>query len=134
MHPNKPQLHDVVCFRIFGIAIATSSLLNMLIPSACKIHYSVVMLVRITQGLVEVSANPAGCVTSLLTLSRHLRDVAGRNYDLPVLSMLLLYNAKCISSWNAVLAGRHVPGLPRHLALLGAPTRAFATGHPLILR
>ena len=35
--------------------VGKSSLLNMLIPSACKIHYSVVMLVRITQGLVEVN-------------------------------------------------------------------------------
>jgi ACS family sodium-dependent inorganic phosphate cotransporter-like MFS transporter 6/7/8 len=41
-------------FRVFGCAIAMTSVLNMLIPGACKIHFVAVMVVRILQGLVEV--------------------------------------------------------------------------------
>ncbi|KAK3920646.1 Vesicular glutamate transporter 1, partial [Frankliniella fusca] len=39
--------------RIFGLAIVTSSVLNLLVPGATEIHPSVVILVRICQGLVE---------------------------------------------------------------------------------
>ncbi|ELU12188.1 hypothetical protein CAPTEDRAFT_177109 [Capitella teleta] len=45
--------------RIFGCAIATSSFLNLFIPGACRIHYVMVMLVRIVQGLVEGVTYPA---------------------------------------------------------------------------
>lgn len=42
--------------RVFGSAIATSALLNMLLPIAAKAGYQYVMLLRILQGLVEVSS------------------------------------------------------------------------------
>jgi ACS family sodium-dependent inorganic phosphate cotransporter-like MFS transporter 6/7/8 len=40
---------------VFGSAIAVSAFLNMLLPGAAKIHPVAVILVRILQGLVEVS-------------------------------------------------------------------------------
>ncbi|ROT84442.1 hypothetical protein C7M84_022373 [Penaeus vannamei] len=39
--------------RVFGTAIATSSLLNMLIPGASRLHPVAVISVRVLQGLVE---------------------------------------------------------------------------------
>lgn len=41
--------------RIFGIAIATSSFLNLLVPGALKVDPIVDMLVQICKGLAEVS-------------------------------------------------------------------------------
>lgn len=43
--------------RVFGAAIFLTSVLNMFIPSAARVHYGCVMFVRILQGLVEVSEN-----------------------------------------------------------------------------
>ena len=40
--------------RVFGFAIVATSTLNMLIPSAARVHFGCVILVRICQGLVEV--------------------------------------------------------------------------------
>lgn len=40
--------------RIFGTAIACSSFLNLLVPGAILLHPTVVILVRVLQGLVEV--------------------------------------------------------------------------------
>jgi hypothetical protein len=40
--------------RVFGFAIVATSSLNMLIPSAARVHYGCVIFVRILQGLVEV--------------------------------------------------------------------------------
>lgn len=45
--------------RVFGAAIVLTSSLNMLIPSAARVHYGCVMLVRILQGLVEGVTYPA---------------------------------------------------------------------------
>lgn len=45
--------------RIFGLAIVTSSVLNLLVPGATEIHPSAVILVRICQGLVEGFTYPA---------------------------------------------------------------------------
>ncbi|XP_064417157.1 vesicular glutamate transporter 3 isoform X2 [Latimeria chalumnae] len=45
--------------RVFGAAIFLTSLLNMLIPSAAKVHYGCVLFVRILQGLVEGVTYPA---------------------------------------------------------------------------
>uniref|UniRef100_W5LWS3 Vesicular glutamate transporter 1 n=1 Tax=Lepisosteus oculatus TaxID=7918 RepID=W5LWS3_LEPOC len=45
--------------RVFGFAIVATSTLNMLIPSAARVHYSCVILVRILQGLVEGVTYPA---------------------------------------------------------------------------
>ncbi|GCC25438.1 hypothetical protein chiPu_0003848 [Chiloscyllium punctatum] len=45
--------------RVFGAAIFLTSTLNMLIPSAAKVHYGFVIFVRILQGLVEGVTYPA---------------------------------------------------------------------------
>ena len=42
--------------RVFGAAIFLTSILNMFIPSAARVHYGCVLFVRILQGLVEVIA------------------------------------------------------------------------------
>ncbi|XP_053575793.1 vesicular glutamate transporter 3 isoform X3 [Bombina bombina] len=45
--------------RVFGAAIFLTSILNMLIPSAAKVHYGFVIFVRVLQGLVEGVTYPA---------------------------------------------------------------------------
>ncbi|XP_009647624.1 vesicular glutamate transporter 2 [Egretta garzetta] len=44
---------------VFGAAILLTSSLNMLIPSAARVHYGCVIFVRILQGLVEGVTYPA---------------------------------------------------------------------------
>lgn len=48
-------LRVTVHLRVFGLAIVSTSVLNMLIPSAARTHVSCVIAVRVMQGLVEVS-------------------------------------------------------------------------------
>ncbi|PWA21936.1 hypothetical protein CCH79_00015646 [Gambusia affinis] len=43
--------------RVFGFAIVATSCLNMLIPTAARMHFGCVIIVRICQGLVEVRRN-----------------------------------------------------------------------------
>ncbi|XP_050085285.1 vesicular glutamate transporter 1 [Anopheles aquasalis] len=45
--------------RIFGTAIAMSAFLNLLVPGAMMLHPTVVILVRVLQGLVEGVTYPA---------------------------------------------------------------------------
>ncbi|XP_073514319.1 vesicular glutamate transporter 2 [Phyllobates terribilis] len=45
--------------RVFGAAIVLTSTLNMLIPSAARVHFGCVIFVRILQGLVEGVTYPA---------------------------------------------------------------------------
>ncbi|XP_070568588.1 vesicular glutamate transporter 2.1-like isoform X2 [Ptychodera flava] len=45
--------------RIFGSAIFITSFLNLLIPASCKVHYGMVIAVRVIQGLVEGVTYPA---------------------------------------------------------------------------
>ncbi|XP_069630165.1 vesicular glutamate transporter 1 [Haliaeetus albicilla] len=45
--------------RVFGLAIVSTSLLNMLIPSAARTHVGCVIAVRVMQGLVEGVTYPA---------------------------------------------------------------------------
>uniref|UniRef100_A0A8C6SHT6 Solute carrier family 17 member 8 n=1 Tax=Neogobius melanostomus TaxID=47308 RepID=A0A8C6SHT6_9GOBI len=45
--------------RVFGAAIFLTSMLNMFIPSAARVHYGCVLFVRILQGLVEGVTYPA---------------------------------------------------------------------------
>ncbi|XP_070813649.1 vesicular glutamate transporter 2 [Pituophis catenifer annectens] len=45
--------------RVFGAAILLTSTLNMLIPSAARVHFGCVIFVRILQGLVEGVTYPA---------------------------------------------------------------------------
>ena len=58
----KPQMTPLIFYlllRLFGYALLISSLLNMLIPAAAEVHFSVVMVVRVMQGLVEGVTYPA---------------------------------------------------------------------------
>ncbi|CAH8569141.1 unnamed protein product [Dicrocoelium dendriticum] len=45
--------------KLFGIAVGGSALLNLLLPSACKAHFGLVMAIRVMQGLVEGTSYPA---------------------------------------------------------------------------
>ncbi|CAH8473098.1 unnamed protein product [Schistosoma bovis] len=45
--------------RLFGIAVGGSAFLNLLLPAACKIHFGLVMTIRMLQGLVEGTSYPA---------------------------------------------------------------------------
>ncbi|XP_077121695.1 vesicular glutamate transporter 3 [Ranitomeya variabilis] len=45
--------------RVFGAAIFLTSIFNMLIPSAAKVHFGCVICVRVLQGLVEGVTYPA---------------------------------------------------------------------------
>uniref|UniRef100_UPI00358E66E3 vesicular glutamate transporter 2 isoform X3 n=1 Tax=Myxine glutinosa TaxID=7769 RepID=UPI00358E66E3 len=45
--------------RVFGLAIVSTSILNMFIPAAARLHYSCVICVRVLQGLVEGVTYPA---------------------------------------------------------------------------
>nr|XP_032815942.1 vesicular glutamate transporter 2 [Petromyzon marinus] len=45
--------------RVFGLAIVLTSTLNMFIPTAARVHYGLVIFVRILQGLVEGVTYPA---------------------------------------------------------------------------
>lgn len=64
---NPPDVHVSGCFpwpltsvclcRVFGFAVVATSCLNMLIPTAARMHFGCVIIVRICQGLVEVRGN-----------------------------------------------------------------------------
>ncbi|KAH8854129.1 Vesicular glutamate transporter 1 [Schistosoma japonicum] len=45
--------------RLFGIAVGGSAFLNLFLPAACKIHFGMVMMIRMLQGLVEGTSYPA---------------------------------------------------------------------------
>ncbi|XP_056119665.1 vesicular glutamate transporter 1 isoform X1 [Rhinichthys klamathensis goyatoka] len=45
--------------RVFGFAVVSTSILNMMIPSAARMHFGCVIFVRILQGLVEGVSYPA---------------------------------------------------------------------------
>lgn len=48
------RLYFLSSSRVFGFAIVATSCLNMLIPTAARMHFGCVIIVRIFQGLVEV--------------------------------------------------------------------------------
>lgn len=62
--------------RVFGAAIVLTSILNMFIPSAARVHYGCVMFVRILQGLVEVRipGKPENTGNDLVLFSYLLTD------------------------------------------------------------
>lgn len=63
--------------RVFGSAIATSAFLNMLLPVAAKAGFMYVMLLRILQGLVEVSTTAIYTYTYTVR-HLHTHTLAGR--------------------------------------------------------
>lgn len=85
--------------RIFGTAIAISAFLNLLVPGAMMLHPTVVILVRVLQGLVEVSDSECLRLQNFPDFTE-----AVRVFPPP---------------------GCNVSRLPRYLALLGPSARAL---------
>ena len=51
---HSVNIIDPSFVEIFGGAIAISAFLNLFLPGAFKVRYSLVIIVRILQGLAEV--------------------------------------------------------------------------------
>ncbi|MBN3300539.1 VGLU1 protein, partial [Amia calva] len=93
--------------RVFGFAIVATSTLNMLIPSAARVHYSCVILVRILQGLVEGVTYPAchgiwskwapPLERSRLATTAFCGSYAGAVVAMPLAGVLVQY-----SGWSSV--------------------------------
>ncbi|CAL1267338.1 unnamed protein product [Larinioides sclopetarius] len=104
--------------RIFGTAIAISAFLNLLIPKSAQIHTSVVMIVRILQGLVEGVTYPAchgiwkywapPMERSRLATIAFCGSYAGAVVGMPLSGMLTDY-----ISWQACFY-IYVHSVPRH--------------------
>ncbi|XP_069462506.1 vesicular glutamate transporter 1 [Ambystoma mexicanum] len=93
--------------RVFGFAIVSTSVLNMLIPSAAKVHYGCVICVRILQGLVEGVTYPAchgiwskwapPLERSRLATTAFCGSYAGAVIAMPLAGVLVQY-----SGWSSV--------------------------------
>jgi len=89
--------------RVFGSAIATSAGLNMLLPIAAKAGFQYVMLVRIFQGLVEVSARSS---TTLFLFLSSLPKHGPKQRPFPI----------CLHAPLATVARRQTASTQRHSA------------------
>uniref|UniRef100_A0A8C6LBF9 Vesicular glutamate transporter 1 n=1 Tax=Nothobranchius furzeri TaxID=105023 RepID=A0A8C6LBF9_NOTFU len=93
--------------RVFGFAVVATSCLNMLIPSAARIHFGCVILVRILQGLVEGVSYPAchgiwakwapPLERSRLATTAFCGSYAGAVIAMPLAGILVQY-----SGWSSV--------------------------------
>ncbi|XP_058385779.1 vesicular glutamate transporter 1 isoform X8 [Diceros bicornis minor] len=93
--------------RVFGFAIVATSTLNMLIPSAARVHYGCVIFVRILQGLVEGVTYPAchgiwskwapPLERSRLATTAFCGSYAGAVVAMPLAGVLVQY-----SGWSSV--------------------------------
>ncbi|MBN3279927.1 VGL2A protein, partial [Polyodon spathula] len=93
--------------RVFGAAIFFTSILNMLIPSAARVHYGLVIFVRILQGLVEGVTYPAchgiwskwapPLERSRLATTSFCGSYAGAVIAMPLAGILVQY-----SGWSSV--------------------------------
>ncbi|XP_077595609.1 vesicular glutamate transporter 1-like isoform X2 [Stigmatopora nigra] len=93
--------------RVFGFAIVATSFLNMLIPSAARMHFGCVILVRIFQGLVEGVSYPAchgiwakwapPLERSRLATTAFCGSYAGAVIAMPLAGILVQY-----SGWSSV--------------------------------
>uniref|UniRef100_A0AAR2JDU9 Vesicular glutamate transporter 1 n=1 Tax=Pygocentrus nattereri TaxID=42514 RepID=A0AAR2JDU9_PYGNA len=93
--------------RVFGFAIVATSTLNMLIPSAARIHYLCVIIVRVLQGLVEGVSYPAchgiwakwapPLERSRLATTAFCGSYAGAVIAMPLAGVLVQY-----SGWSSV--------------------------------
>uniref|UniRef100_A0A8C4TGZ4 Solute carrier family 17 member 6a n=1 Tax=Erpetoichthys calabaricus TaxID=27687 RepID=A0A8C4TGZ4_ERPCA len=93
--------------RVFGAAILLTSTLNMLIPSAARVHYGCVIFVRILQGLVEGVTYPAchgiwskwapPLERSRLATTSFCGSYAGAVIAMPLAGILVQY-----SGWSSV--------------------------------
>ncbi|KAK1798425.1 hypothetical protein P4O66_007881, partial [Electrophorus voltai] len=93
--------------RVFGFAIVATSTLNMLIPTAARVHYGCVIMVRICQGLVEGVSYPAchgiwskwapPLERSRLATTAFCGSYAGAVVAMPLAGILVQY-----SGWSSV--------------------------------
>ncbi|XP_059381183.1 vesicular glutamate transporter 1 [Carassius carassius] len=93
--------------RVFGFAVVATSVLNMMIPSAARIHFSCVIIVRILQGLVEGVSYPAchgiwakwapPLERSRLATTAFCGSYAGAVIAMPLAGVLVQY-----SGWSSV--------------------------------
>ncbi|XP_048029783.1 vesicular glutamate transporter 1 [Megalobrama amblycephala] len=93
--------------RVFGFAVVATSILNMMIPTAARIHFSCVILVRILQGLVEGVSYPAchgiwakwapPLERSRLATTAFCGSYAGAVIAMPLAGVLVQY-----SGWSSV--------------------------------
>ncbi|KAK0150179.1 Vesicular glutamate transporter 1 [Merluccius polli] len=93
--------------RVFGFAIVATSCLNMLIPSAARMHFGCVIIVRICQGLVEGVSYPAchgiwakwapPLERSRLATTAFCGSYAGAVIAMPLAGILVQY-----SGWSSV--------------------------------
>ncbi|KAI7790621.1 vesicular glutamate transporter 2.2 [Triplophysa rosa] len=93
--------------RVFGLAILLTSMLNMFIPSAARVHYGCVIFVRILQGLVEGVTYPAchgiwskwapPMERSRLATTSFCGSYAGAVIAMPLAGILVQY-----SGWSSV--------------------------------
>uniref|UniRef100_A0A8C9VYS8 Vesicular glutamate transporter 1 n=1 Tax=Scleropages formosus TaxID=113540 RepID=A0A8C9VYS8_SCLFO len=93
--------------RVFGFAVVATSTLNMLIPSAARIHFGCVILIRILQGLVEGVSYPAchgiwakwapPLERSRLATTAFCGSYAGAVVAMPLAGVLVQY-----SGWSSV--------------------------------
>lgn len=61
--------------RVFGFAIVATSVLNMMIPTAARLHFGCVIIVRILQGLVEVNKYIPVLLLCWKTIQPSLREM-----------------------------------------------------------
>ncbi|XP_055037366.1 vesicular glutamate transporter 1 isoform X1 [Misgurnus anguillicaudatus] len=93
--------------RVFGFAIVATSVLNMMIPAAARLHFGCVILVRILQGLVEGVSYPAchgiwakwapPLERSRLATTAFCGSYAGAVIAMPLAGVLVQY-----SGWSSV--------------------------------
>ncbi|XP_022083703.1 vesicular glutamate transporter 1-like isoform X2 [Acanthaster planci] len=87
--------------RIFCTAIFMSSVLNLFIPLACHVHYSLVIVIRVLQGLIEGVEYPAchgmwskwapPLERSMLATIAFSGSYAGAVFGMPVAGLLTEY-------------------------------------------
>ncbi|XP_056306712.1 vesicular glutamate transporter 1 [Danio aesculapii] len=93
--------------RVFGFAVVSTSILNMMIPTAARMHFGCVILVRILQGLVEGVSYPAchgiwakwapPLERSRLATTAFCGSYAGAVIAMPLAGVLVQY-----SGWSSV--------------------------------
>ncbi|KAI3364983.1 hypothetical protein L3Q82_001148 [Scortum barcoo] len=93
--------------RVFGFAIVATSCLNMLIPTAARMHFGCVIIVRVFQGLVEGVSYPAchgiwakwapPLERSRLATTAFCGSYAGAVIAMPLAGILVQY-----SGWSSV--------------------------------
>ncbi|XP_029335429.1 vesicular glutamate transporter 2 [Mus caroli] len=124
--------------RVFGAAILLTSTLNMLIPSAARVHYGCVIFVRILQGLVEGVTYPAchgiwskwapPLERSRLATTSFCGSYAGAVIAMPLAGILVQY-----TGWSSVfyVYGRSHLFTIEAMEKFKTPWRKFFTSMPV---